>query len=148
MSAGLRASLYIAFGTLWASGCCWLVLHYFFAHATEFGNLPNPWEPVILRVHGWSAVGAVFLLGWITAQHVSDRWPQMVKRPSGLSTAVVALLLALSGYALYYTTGGLHDVAATAHEAVGALAIMFALVHWRRYRPRTTLRRTTRQSAT
>lgn len=125
----------LTFGTLWGSGCFWLVLHYFFAQPSDFGPLQHPWAPVILRIHGWIAVAAVFLLGWIMARHISDRWPRMIKRVSGLAIAGVAAVLALTGYALYYTTDHLHDTAGLVHEVLGAAAILFALVHWRRYRP-------------
>jgi hypothetical protein len=47
-----------------------------------------------------------------------------------------ALLLILSGYALYYTTGSGHDAAALAHEAIGVLSPAAALAHWWRNRPR------------
>jgi len=48
--------------------------------------------------------------------------------------ASVAGVLAISGYALYYTTDGLHNGAAAVHELVGGVAVLFALTHWRRYR--------------
>jgi fucose 4-O-acetylase-like acetyltransferase len=121
-------------GALWLSGCYWLVLHYFFSQASEFGPVQSSWAPSVLRIHGWIAVASVFLLGWVTARHVSDRWYQTQKRVSGLSMVSVAALLALTGYALYYTTDGLHDVAADAHEALGAAAVIFSLIHWRRRR--------------
>lgn len=122
------------FGALWLSGCYWLVLHYFFARPSDFGPVQHPWAPLILRIHGWIAVAGVFLLGWLTARHVSDRWPHMIKRASGVAVASVAAALALTGYALYYTTDGLHDAAGVAHEVLGGVAILFALVHWRRHR--------------
>lgn len=134
MRPGLRIALYVIFGGLWVSGAGWLLLHEFFARPGAFGTIPNPWEPAILRLHGWMAVGGVFLLGWVTARHVSDRWPRMLKRPSGVAVASVCGVLALSGYALYYTTDALHDVAAVAHEVLGVSGIAFALLHWRRYR--------------
>jgi hypothetical protein len=136
MSAGLRWAIFMTFGALWVSGCHWLVLHYFFTRPSDFGPLQHPWAPLVLRVHGWLAVGSVFLLGWITSRHVNDRWPQMIKRASGLAMASVAAALALTGYALYYTTDRLHDVAAVAHEVVGATAFLFALTHFRRHRVR------------
>ena len=125
----------LTFGALWLSGCYWLVLHYFFAQPSEFGPVQHPWGPVILRIHGWIAVAGVFLLGWVTARHVTDRWPQMVKRSSGIAMASVAAVLSLTGYALYYTTDRLHDAAGVAHEVIGGAAFLFALTHWRRYRP-------------
>lgn len=124
----------LTFGPLWLSGCEWLILHYFFAQPADFGPVQHPWAALILRMHGWIAVAAVFLLGWITARHVSDRWPHMLKRVSGVGIASVATILALTGYALYYTTDRLHEVAGAIHEVLGGLAILLALLHWRPYR--------------
>ena len=45
-------------------------------------------------------------------------------------------VLVVSGYALYYTTAQLHAGAALVHEWLGVLAIIAALVHWRRIRAR------------
>jgi hypothetical protein len=146
MRPGLRAALYVIFGGLWVTGCLWLILHEFFARPGAFGPVRNPWEPGILRLHGWMAVGGMFLLGWVTARHVSERWPQTIKRPSGVAVASVSIVLALSGYALYYTTDRLHDVAAVAHEILGACGILFALLHWRRYGPRLSARRAAEKS--
>ena len=134
MSGGLRFAVLLTFGVLWLSGCYWLLLHYFFARPSDFGTVEHPWSPAILRIHGWIAVGAVFLLGWITARHVSDRWPQTIKRVSGVGIASVAAVLALTGYALYYTTDRLHDFAGAIHEVLGGAAILLALAHWRPHR--------------
>ena len=134
MSPRLRAALISCGALLWFSGALWLVLHFGFAQQTPFGPLPNPWEPTLMRVHGACAVGAMFLLGWIGASHVSEGWTRGRLRPSGFVLAGSAALLVITGYALYYTTGSLHDVAARTHEWVGALSILMALVHWRRLR--------------
>jgi hypothetical protein len=134
MSSGLRRALMWTFGLLWASGCGWLVLHYFFGSVTEFGPAPSPWAPVLLRIHGWLAVGGVYLLGWVTAGHVRERWQRLVKRTSGIAMAGLALVLVVTGYALYYTTDRLHDGAGFVHEVLGAAGILFALTHWRRFR--------------
>ena len=58
----------------------------------------------------------------------------MIKRVSGIGIASVAAILALTGYALYYTTDRLHDVAGTVHEVLGGAAILLALAHWRPHR--------------
>src|SRR5882724_6571020 len=127
MLPAARLASFVTFAALWMSGCLWLVLHLGFAQQTQFGPSPNPWEPALLRVHGWLAVGGVFLLGWISAAHVSERWTGPRRRPSGIFLTVLAALLIVSGYALYYTTERLHDIAATTHEWVGAAAILTAL---------------------
>jgi len=134
MSTALRRGIYSVCALLWLSGCAWLVVHFAFPVSTDFGPAPNPWEPVILRVHGWSAVGGVFLLGWVTAGHISDRWWRSRNRVSGFSLAGFAVALVLSGYALYYSTDSFHDVAATLHEVLGVVAIALALTHWLRNR--------------
>lgn len=134
MSVSLRAALWVIFATLWVSGSCWILLHYLFRQASEFGPAPNPWEPLTLRIHGWVAVGGIFILGWLTGTHVSERWPQSIKRTSGIAVSTAAIVLSLTGYGLYYTADFWHALAAIVHEALGAAGIVFALTHWRRYR--------------
>jgi len=134
MSPVLRTLVYGAAALLWTSGVVWLVLHYGFAQHTAFGPLPNPWEPALMRVHGLLAVAAVFLLGWITAGHVSERWQSRPRRISGLLLAAIGLVLIVSGYALYYTTGSPHEAAALAHEILGVAALIAAFAHWWRGR--------------
>jgi len=46
-----------------------------------------------------------------------------------------AALLVSSGYALYYTTGTLHEVASRTHEWLGAASLLVALAHGWRNRP-------------
>jgi hypothetical protein len=132
----LRATLYSVGALLWVSGAVWLVLHYVFPQSTPFGPLPNPWEARLMRAHGLIAVCAVFLIGWMMAAHVTARWASERNRRSGLLLGGAALLLILSGYALYYTTGSPHDAAALAHEAIGVLSPIAALAHWWRNRTR------------
>jgi len=132
----LRATLYGVGAALWVSGAVWLVLHYVYPQSTPFGPLPNPWEAPLMRAHGLIAVCGVFLIGWMMSAHVTARWASERNRRSGLMLAGAALLLILSGYALYYTTGPLHDAAALVHEAIGVLSPVAALAHWWRNRPR------------
>jgi hypothetical protein len=131
MSRNLRLATFTLFAALWASGCVWMVLHYAFVQQTDFGPTPNPWEPVVMRVHGWAAVGGVFLLGWIGSGHISERWFNRRNRYSGLWLMGSAAVLVISGYALYYTTDRLHDTAGVVHEIIGVTALVIALTHWR-----------------
>jgi hypothetical protein len=78
----------------------------------------------------------VFLIGWMTAAHVTARWASDRNRRSGLALGSTALLLVFSGYALYYTTGSLHDAGGALHEAIGVLSPAAALAHWWRNRLR------------
>lgn len=135
MSTALRAALFTGFALLWLSGACWLVLHLAFQQSSSFGPLPNPWEPVVLKSHGVLAVVGVFLLGWVTAVHLAERRNAGWNYRTGLVLAGTAALLVLSGYALYYTTGSLNEVAARTHECVGVASLLAALAHWWRARP-------------
>src|ERR1700756_2512007 len=127
LSRVLRATLYGVGALLWVSGAAWLVLHYVFPQPTAVGSLPIPWEAPLMRAHGLIAVCSVFLIGWMMAAHVTVRWASERNRRSGLVLGGSALLLILSGYALYYTTGSAHDAAALAHEAIGVLSPAAAL---------------------
>ncbi len=133
----LRAAVYGVGALLWLSGAAWLLLHYAFPQASPFGAVPNPAQAPLMRLHGLIAVCGVFLIGWMTAAHITPRWSRVRNRRSGLVLAVAALLLVFSGYALYYTIGAPHDAAGYVHEAVGLLSPAAALAHWWRNRPRT-----------
>ncbi len=87
-----------------------------------------------MRVHGLVAVAAVFLFGWVGAGHILARWSAAANRRSGLWLLGFAVLLVLSGYALYYSSGALHEGTATVHEWLGLMAIFAALAHWLRIR--------------
>jgi succinate dehydrogenase hydrophobic anchor subunit len=134
MSPGLRAGVFSVSALLWASGIAWLVLHLAFEPRNEFGALPHPWEATLMRVHGLLAVAGVFLLGWLGAGHVLERWRRSRNRTSGWVLLGCAVLLVLSGYALYYCVGPLHTGSAWVHEWLGAATIIVALMHWLRIR--------------
>jgi succinate dehydrogenase hydrophobic anchor subunit len=137
LPGALRVAIYAVGALLWISGAVWLVLHHAFPQASAFGVLPNPWEAPLMRVHGLIAVCAVFLIGWMSAAHVTTRWSSDRNRRSGLALGVTALLLVFSGYALYYTIGSPHDTTGFLHEALGLLSPAAAVAHWWRNRSRT-----------
>ena len=87
-----------------------------------------------MRMHGLIAVAAVFVFGWIGSGHIQARWSAALNRASGLWLLGFAIVLVVSGYALYYSTDALHEGAALAHQGLGLIAIIAALVHWRRIR--------------
>ena len=130
MSRGLRATLLVVCSSLWLSGALWALLHHLFPGHNDFGPLPNAWEAPLMRLHGLIAVAAVFLLGWIGASHIVVRWSTLANWRSGLGLLSCALVLVATGYALYYTTGGVHEAAGALHEWLGLAAIGIALAHW------------------
>ena len=109
MTPGLRAGVFGVCALLWISGIAWLVLHLGFEPRNEFGPLPHPWEAPLMRVHGLVAVAGVFLLGWLGAGHVLERWRQSAQPHLRMALLwAVRCCLVFSGYALYYSVGPLH----------------------------------------
>jgi hypothetical protein len=134
MSRATRAGILLICSVLWLSGALWLLAHFAFPAHNEFGALPNAWEAPLMRVHGLIAVAAVFLFGWVGAGHILARWSAATNRLSGLWLLGFAVVLVLTGYALYYSDGALHAGAAAVHEWFGLVAILAALAHWLRIR--------------
>ena len=131
MKTWLSRSMYCSFGVLWLTGCAWLVLHYFFQRATDFGTGPHPWQPGVLAIHGIVAAAAVFLFGWIAGSHIGAHWKRNVNRVSGILLIAFFAALALTGLGSYYLTGeSIRSGTAAVHEMAGLLAVAPALIHW------------------
>ncbi len=131
MSARKRVVIYSLLGTLWFSGCAWLVLDQFFESKGQFGMTPHPWAPAILSLHGIVAILSMYLLGWITARHVLRWWPGRLRRLSGGVLAGFFVLLSLSGFALFFVSDDRwQHFAAAAHDALGLGITVFAIQHW------------------
>lgn len=130
MDARLRAVLASVLGAVWLSGVAWLVLHYGYATPTEFGATPHRWEAPALTLHGVAGVAVVFLCGWLAATHVATHWPRRRRRATGLGVSVVAGMLGVSGFALYYlVAAAARDATALGHAALGTAAIAVVLLH-------------------
>ena len=123
---------------LWLSGALWLVLHYFLRRAGEFGVLPHPLEPWVLKLHGAFAFATLGIGGLLWAVHIVPMWLRGHRRPSGIAITALFALLALSGYLLYYTGDeDLRAGIALLHWLAGLVALLPMLVHVlrrRRYR--------------
>ena len=128
----LRVLTYWVCGALWVSGGLWLLLHYLLPARTDFGPAPNPAEPTLLKVHGWLAMGGVFLLGWLGSSHMLPRWPQWRQRTSGLVLATACGVLVLTGYGLYYSSDPAHRMISLLHQVLGVAAFVIAVLHWER----------------
>lgn len=102
---------------VWATGACWLILHYFFRVQGQFGPTPNPMEKWAIAAHGATAFATLWLGGLLWIVHLRPAWRNGSRSPSGLSVATVLALLTATGYLLYYAGG---DV----------LRARVALIHW------------------
>jgi hypothetical protein len=132
MPERLRYAIYLVFGGLWLSGCGWLVLHQFFATPTDFGEARHPWEPPLLLIHGVLSLFTTYLFGWIMARHAADAWVMHKRRISGSLLTTLLVILAVSGFALFFLSDDAWQTrSAQVHEVIGLVVTLFAVEHWR-----------------
>jgi hypothetical protein len=101
-----RLSVYAVGALLLVTGLAWLALHYVVGAGA--GEMPHPLEAWALRLHGLAAFGGLFILGVLAAAHLPHGWRLSRRhrwahqRRTGLALCVLAAVLVLSGYLLYY----------------------------------------------
>lgn len=89
------------------------------------------WRPPLLLVHGVSAIGSMYLFGWIGARHVLRWWAVGLRRWSGGMLATFLALLILSGFALFFVSSDVWQrYAAGGHDVLGIGITLFAIQHW------------------
>ena len=97
--------LTISGGVLWLSGAIWLLLHYYGQVEGEFGIETNPFEPWVLRVHGFVLIPALMGFGGMMVVHIPKGWKDRRQRIAGVCLTVIMAILVLTGYLLYYVGG-------------------------------------------
>ena len=102
LSHGHLRWVYASGIALFASGALWLLFHYFVHVHGEFGERPHALEVWWLRLHGAAAMLMLAVLGSLLPVHVRRGWHQRKNLVAGSTLATLALLLIISGYALYY----------------------------------------------
>lgn len=100
----LRRRLFYALVlTLAASGAWWLVIR----GANGADGLPDPMLAWLMKIHGAAAMLTLFLSGTFLHGHILNAWHQGRNRKAGVLVAGSMLLIAVSGYGLYYFDGDL-----------------------------------------
>lgn len=98
---GTRAVLYGLGTALFASGALWLYLR-----GTRAPDaLPGALEPWLLKLHGAAAMLLLYVTGTMLYGHMVNAWHQRRNRLAGTVTAAAFVLLASTGYGLYYFDG-------------------------------------------
>ena len=122
-----RRIVYATGGGLLLSGAAWLVLHYFLRPESEFGESVHPFEPWAIKVHGATAMAALFFIGSLLHMHM--RRALRAGRNTIIGWALIATLsfLTLTGYGLYYVAGESdRPLWSLLHWSVGfAVAVLF-----------------------
>src|SRR5258706_9306949 len=120
LDRNLRLAVYVVTATLLCSGALWLAA----------GFLPQGTATVSMRVHGAAAMLMLFVTGWAVALHMPAGWREGKNRASGAILAASLLVLAITGYGLYYlgdeTTRGVFSIG---HWLLGFAALPALAMH-------------------
>jgi hypothetical protein len=113
-----RQIMYAGTLLLLMSGLLWLLAHYALPLPEDAAR--HPAEPWAMRIHGAATLFGVAMLGSIWTTHVMPAWQRGSHRLSGGLLFGLWLLLALSGYGLYYLADeGQRGLASGLHIALG-----------------------------
>lgn len=131
-----RRGLYATGALLLATGLAWLLAHY--GLGAGAGELPHPLEVWLLRAHGLVAFCGLFMFGVVAAWHVPHGWRLAERhgwdgqRSTGLLLCSLAVLVALTGYLLYYfAPENVRTALGWAHAGIGALMATLVASHRR-----------------
>jgi hypothetical protein len=131
MPASQRLWVYVLLGILWLTGVMWLCLDQFFSARGPFGKTPHPWEQPLVLTHGIIAIASMYLLGWISAKHVSHWWSKRLRRASGSLLCAFLGVLIVSGFALFFISDDRWQrIMAVIHEISGLSITPLAVQHW------------------
>jgi len=134
-----RIALYLVAGALWTTGLAHWWLSGAAAAAGDLSAAASTWRPRLLALHGLAALLFLVVFGSLLPNHLLRTWRAGANRASGVAAVVVASLLAVSGWVLYYGSDeGVRAAAVAAHDVVGLLLPLGLAVHvalgrrWRR----------------
>jgi hypothetical protein len=121
-----RWTFYLIFAVLAVSGLVWLIDHALRGDDAPVGMIA-PWS---MKIHGGAAMLSLFGFGLLWDAHVRRGWAMKKSRWSGSTVGAAMLLLALSGFGLYYFDGeALRRATEWLHWIVGGLAVLLLIWH-------------------
>ncbi len=132
MTAGERWLFWVTgLGTA-VTGVVYFWMKYLLEGSDPYSAVHHPWQPLVLKLHILVAPLLVFTLGMFAVRHV---WPQLaqrvvVARRSGLTTALVAGPMMVTGYLIQvFTDERWLRVVAWGHSGLGALFVIGFVGH-------------------
>ncbi len=125
-----KAALYLLLATSWASGVAWFSLHRWIRVEGEFGEEHSAWEPLLLKIHGASAMLVMVYFGYVLATHVSVGLRARRNRGLGLALMYALAFMIVTSYGLYYIGNeSLRSIVSWAHLATGFLLPLVLMLH-------------------
>ncbi len=127
-SRRLRQMLYLALAATLLSGLAWLLAHYLLPLPEDAAR--HPLETWSIRTHGLAAMFALAVHGAYWQQHIAHASRQRRHFVSGMLLLAAWLVLAVTGYGLYYLTDeGLRALTSLAHWAIGLALPVVLIAH-------------------
>lgn len=124
--------LWLAVWLMVASGLLWLWAEYAWPWDEETGPAAHEARNLAMRLHVAAALAFVFLVGALLDTHVRVAWRRARNRASGVAMLVLAGLLTVSGYGLWYFHGdALRAAAEWLHWIAGFAAPALLWLHAR-----------------
>lgn len=118
-------------GGLWLTGLIWVLLHHFGQREGEFGPELNPFEPLMMKIHGFALIPALLGIGGMFIAHIPKGWDHTHQRVAGIALCVVLTILIGTGYMLYYVGDQVvREWASISHWTVGLTAIAVFTWHY------------------
>jgi hypothetical protein len=131
-----RQTLFVTGTLLLFTGVLWLAVHY--GAGAGVGELPHPIEAWSMRLHGLAAFAALFMFGVLAASHVPQGWRHTFQfhwagqRKTGLTLCALAVVLAVTGYMLYYfAPETIRPALGWVHALAGVAMGVLILIHRR-----------------
>lgn len=100
-----RRCIYASGAALLLSGAVWLLARYGLRAHGQFGETVHPLEPWAMKVHGASAMVALFFLGSLLNAHIRRALKAGRNLGTGWGMVATLALLILTGFGLYYVAG-------------------------------------------
>ena len=116
---------------LWLSGAVWLYFYYFVRVVDQFGfENPHPQQGLIMMIHAVFALPSVWLFGYLWKFHIKPGWKARIRRVTGGAIWSVVLVLACTGYALYYIGNDeIRNWVSLTHWIIGLAGLVVFLLH-------------------
>jgi hypothetical protein len=127
LEAWHRRVFYFAFGILWGSGGLWLLIEWF--KDPELGPARTLLQTASMKLHGAAMLLYLALLGTLMT-HIRRGNALKANRLSGFSIIALNVVLALSGWLLYYVSDDIaREWSSKIHWIIGVLALPLLCAH-------------------
>jgi len=122
-----RRVLYLVFAVLWGSGGAWLISEWL--KDPELGPTRTVLQTLSMEIHGATMLVYVAMLGTLWT-HVRRGFALKANRLSGSFVIATNVILALSGWVLYYLTDdGVRRGSSTIHWVIGIAVLPLLIAH-------------------